>query len=98
AMSESMPSLKVTIRLKAPSLVHRDDIYTMPSTPLTCSSMGAATVSRTVAALAPGYTVVTKTAGGVTFGYCVIGKVNTATPPASTMTSEMTTAKIGRSI
>src|SRR5712671_6626515 len=53
-------------------------MYTMPSTPLTCSSMGAATVSRTVVALAPGYTVVTNTAGGVTFGYCVIGKVNTA--------------------
>ena len=29
-------------------------MYIMPSTPLTCSSIGAATVSRTVCALAPG--------------------------------------------
>ena len=48
AMSESVSSLKVTVSLYAPSLVHCDDMYTMPSTPLTCSSIGAATVSRTV--------------------------------------------------
>src|SRR6516225_8675773 len=54
AMSELTPCLKVTVRLYAPSFVHRDDMYTMPSTPLTCSSIGAATVSRTVRELAPG--------------------------------------------
>src|SRR5262249_4684315 len=70
----------------------------MPSTPETCSSMGAATVSRTVWALAPGYRAVTSTVGGVTSGYCATGRVNTATPPASTKMTEMTVAKIGRSI
>src|SRR5215468_8336244 len=72
-------------------------MYIIPSTPLTCSSIGAATVSRTVCAFAPGYTAVTCTVGGVTSGYCATGSVNTATPPASTKTTEMTVAKIGRS-
>ncbi len=54
AISESVPSLNVMVNVYVPSLVQRDDIYIMPSTPLTCSSIGAATVSRTVAAFAPG--------------------------------------------
>ena len=37
-----------------PSLVHCEDMYIMPSTPLTCCSIGAATVSATTWALAPG--------------------------------------------
>src|SRR5579871_2893209 len=73
-------------------------MYIMPSTPLTCSSMGAATVSRTVSALAPGYTAVTTTVGGVTSGYWAIGRLNTATAPARVMTMDSTDAKIGRSM
>ena len=46
--------LKVTVRLYEPSLVHCDDMYSMSSTPLTCCSIGAATVSATTWALAPG--------------------------------------------
>src|SRR3982751_5753284 len=70
----------------------------MPSTPLIISSIGAATVSRTVRALGPGESAVTCTVGGVTSGYGATGSVKTATPPASAMTMEMTVAKIGRSM
>ena len=42
------------VRLYEPSLVHCDDMYIMFSTPLTCCSIGAATVSATTWALAPG--------------------------------------------
>src|SRR5580765_8385509 len=70
----------------------------MPSTPLTWASIGAATVSCTVLELAPGYSAVTLTVGGVTSGYCATGNVHTATPPANVMTTEMTVAKIGRSM
>ena len=54
AMFRSIPSLKVTVSVYLPSLVHCDDMYIMPSTPLTCCSMGAATVLATVWASAPG--------------------------------------------
>ena len=40
----------------------------------------------------------TKTVGGVTSGYWATGSVNTATPPASMITMEITVAKIGRSM
>src|SRR3954469_19704092 len=70
----------------------------MPSTPLTCSSIGAATVSRTVRALAPGYEAVTTTVGGVTSGYWATGSVTRATAPARVMTMDRTDAKIGRSM
>src|SRR5215467_2903199 len=70
----------------------------MPSTPETCSSIGAATVSRNVIALAPGKNAVTFTVGGVTSGYWATGSVQTATPPASVITTEITVAKIGRSM
>ena len=42
------------VNLALPSLPHCEDMYIMPSTPLTCCSMGAATVSETTLALAPG--------------------------------------------
>ena len=54
AMFRFTPCLNVTVRLYEPSLVHCDDMYSMFSTPLTCCSMGAATVSATTWALAPG--------------------------------------------
>ena len=54
AMFRSTPGLKVTVSVYVPSLVHCDDMYIMFSTPLTCCSIGAATVSATTWALAPG--------------------------------------------
>ena len=43
----------MTVRLYEPSLPHCDDMpQLMPSTPLTCCSIGAATVSATTTALA----------------------------------------------
>ena len=47
----------------------------MSSTPLISCSMGAATVSDTVCADAPGYCVVTTTVGGTTCGYSETGSV-----------------------
>ena len=70
----------------------------MFSTPLTCCSIGAATVSATTWALAPGYEQDTCTVGGVMSGYWAIGSEGIATPPASTMTIDSTAAKIGRSM
>ncbi len=49
-----MPCWNVTVRLYEPSLAQFDDMYIIPSTPLTCCSIGAATVSATTWALAPG--------------------------------------------
>src|SRR5437762_562639 len=74
AMLTSVPILKVTVRVYEPSLVDCDDMYIMFSTPLTCCSMGAATVSATTSALAPGYWQVTDTVGGVISGYWAMGK------------------------
>src|SRR5262245_19416924 len=54
AMFRSAPGWKVTVRVYLPSLVHWLDMYIMRSTPLTCCSIGAATVSATTLALAPG--------------------------------------------
>src|SRR5437764_15402468 len=71
-------------------------MYIIPSTPFTCCSIGAATVSATTWALAPGYEAETSTVGGVISGYCAMGKVQPAMLPASTMTIDSTEAKIGR--
>src|SRR4051794_27948823 len=70
----------------------------MSSTPLTCCSIGVATVCETSWALAPGYMQVTETGGGAIGGYRAIGSENSAMPPASVMTIERTDAKIGRSM
>src|SRR6266436_1744531 len=70
----------------------------MPSTPLTCCSIGAATVSATTWALAPGYWIVTATAGGVIGGYCAMGRANSAISPVRVMKMDSTAAKIGRSM
>src|SRR5438132_14276905 len=69
----------------------------MFSTPFTSCSMGAATVSATTFALAPGYVAEMFTVGGTTSGYCAIGSVCRATRPMITMTIDRTVAKIGRS-
>src|SRR5437588_11748838 len=98
AVSTSTPSLKVTTRLYEPSLLLCDDMYIMFSTPLICCSMGAATVSATTWALAPGYDADTSTVGGAISGYWATGNVNSAMLPPRVMTMDSTEAKIGRSM
>src|SRR3954470_9159665 len=70
----------------------------MPSTPLTCCSIGAATAEATSIALAPGKAHRTVIVGGEIIGNCVRGKLKTQIAPASVMTMDSTEAKIGRSI
>src|SRR5947207_614938 len=70
----------------------------MFSTPLICSSIGATTVEATTSALAPGYWPVTLMIGGAISGYCAIGRRAKATAPRMTNTTEITQAKIGRSM
>ena len=70
----------------------------MPSTPLTCCSIGATTVSATVSELAPGYCPVTLMIGGAISGYCATGSRKKVTPPRMRITIAITEAKIGRSI
>src|SRR5204862_3754669 len=69
----------------------------MFSTPFTSCSIGAATVSATTFALAPGYVAEMFTVGGTPCGYCAIGSFWRATRPMITMTIDRTVAKIGRS-
>src|SRR6266849_10954731 len=65
AVSRLTPSLNVTVQLYEPSLLDCEDMYIMFSTPWICCSMGAATVSATTLALAPGYWQATWIVGGV---------------------------------
>src|ERR1051325_11178520 len=58
--------------------------------------MGAATVSATTCADAPGYTVVTRMIGGAISGYCATGSVGNDTAPAIMISIAMTQATIGR--
>src|SRR6516164_9459669 len=70
----------------------------MFSTPLTCCSIGCATSSDKVFGSAPGYCAVTTIVGGVISGNCATGKSAKAMQPRRTVTTEITIAKIGRSI
>src|SRR5258705_8354521 len=70
----------------------------MPSTPLICSSIGAATVSAITFGLAPGYCARTTTDGGTTSGYSEIGIWRSAKRPATKISTDSTPAKIGRSM
>src|SRR3954454_5402857 len=70
----------------------------MFSTPLIPCSSGATTVSATTSALAPGYWPLTRTNGGAISGYCAKGSRVSVTAPTITMTTDKTTAKIGRSM
>src|SRR5258706_1229609 len=70
----------------------------MCGTPLIAFSIGDATVCSTTSAEAPGYTALTVTTGGAISGYCAIGRWRIAERPASTRNTEITAAKIGRSI
>jgi hypothetical protein len=71
-------------------------MYSIPSTPFTCCSIGCATDCSTVCALAPGYAAETTTVGSVICGYCAIGSCNPAIVPTSTISSAVTIAKTGR--
>src|SRR5678815_2467505 len=70
----------------------------MPSTPLMLSSIGVATVSAITFGLAPGYCARTTTEGGATSGYSEIGITRSASRPATKISTDMTPAKIGRSM
>src|SRR3982074_2138476 len=70
----------------------------MPSTPLICSSSGAATVSAITFGLAPGYWARTTTDGGTTSGYSEIGSLKIDSRPATKTMIDRTAAKIGLSI
>src|ERR1700749_815389 len=70
----------------------------MFSVPFICSSSGVATVSATVSGLAPGNCAVTTTDGGTTSGYSEIGNCVIAIRPDRKMMTEITPAKIGRSM
>src|SRR5471030_2342806 len=93
-----VPILKVTVRIRLPSDVDCDDMYSMLSTPLICCSSGVATVSAMTLGLAPGNCALTTTDGGTTSGYSEIGNWNIAISPTRKMKTEITPAKIGRSI
>ena len=54
ARSTSVPTRKVTVSVSTPSEVDCDDMYSMFSTPLICSSNGVATASESTRGLAPG--------------------------------------------
>ena len=71
-------------------------MYNMPSTPLTCCSIGVATICAIVVALAPGYCASTTTVGGVIVGYCSTGRDFSETSPATTISIDRTVANIGR--
>ena len=73
-------------------------MYNMFSTPTTCCSIGAATVSAITLAFAPGYLAVTWIVGGEISGYSAIGSSAAAMTPSRTMTSEITHARTGRSM
>ncbi len=70
----------------------------MFSVPLICSSSGEATVSAITLGLAPGNCAFTTTVGGTTSGYSEIGSWKSETRPARKMITEITPAKIGRSM
>src|SRR5258708_12872253 len=70
----------------------------MFSTPLIWSSIGDTAVGGTTSALAPGYCPVTLMIGGAISGYWAIGRRKNDTAPTITNTTDITAAKIGRSM
>src|SRR6266542_798366 len=73
-------------------------MYSILSTPLISCSRGDATVAATVSALAPGYAAATEMLGGATSGYWDTGRPTYATAPTSMIRTEITPARIGRSM
>src|SRR6266853_1873907 len=98
ALLTSVPTSKVQVIVSVPFEEEVDWKYSRPSTPESCSSIGAATVRESVSALAPGSAAVIVTVGGAISGYCATGNTWKATSPASVMMIAMTDAKIGRSM
>ena len=70
----------------------------MFSTPLICSSSGVATVSAITSGLAPGNCARTMTDGGTISGYSETGSWNMEIRPTRKIATEITPAKIGRSM
>src|SRR5258708_36594916 len=68
------------------------------STPLISCSSGVTTVSAIVFGDAPGYCPRMITVGGTISGYWLIGSCGIDTRPTTTITIEITEAKIGRSM
>src|SRR5882724_8051293 len=95
-MSRSEPTSNDTSSLRVPAFALVDLRYIDRSTPLTCCSIGVATVCSTSRALAPTYVVVTWISGGVISGYCEIGSRESETAPTITVTMERTIATMGR--
>src|SRR6202000_1400141 len=83
--------------VSVPSDAACEDMYSMPSAPLICSSRGVATVAAMVLGSAPGNIAFTTTEGGTTSGYSEIGSACIAISPARNIMTEITPAKIGRS-
>src|SRR5262245_43676843 len=98
AMSRLVPRSKVTAMVKRPSAVEFDDMYSMFSTPLIWSSMGATTVEATTSELAPGYCPCTLMIGGAISGNWATGRRVNDTAPRMTKMIDSTEAKIGRSM
>src|ERR1700751_3367893 len=97
-MFGSVPNLNVTVNCIVSSADDVDDMYSIFSTPLTCCSIGSATVSARVFGSAPGNCACTTTVGGAMVGNCATGKMKYAIPPSTTVKTEITIAKIGRSM
>ena len=98
ARSRSVPTSNVTVSCIVPSLIACDVIYSMLSTPFTSCSIGVATVSAIVCALAPGYVAVTTTVGGAISGWRSIGRFSAAMIPTTMIVIETTAASTGRSV
>src|SRR5437773_12228291 len=62
------------------------------------SSSGVATVCASTVGFAPGYIARTVIVGGVTSGYSLTASVRTASNPPARMTSDITIAKIRRTM
>src|SRR6202012_3729071 len=95
AISISVPILNVTFICIRPLLVLLLCMYSMPGVPLTCCSMGVATVCSTVWASAPVNWAFTCTSGGVISGYWSMGRMTIQIVPVSTSTMDITIAVTG---
>src|SRR5260370_41895834 len=89
-----VPSLKVILILRLPSLVACDSIYSISSTPFICSSRGDATLAAITFGFAPGYDALTTTEGGTISGCSEVGSLNIEITPPSKIRTDSTAAKI----
>jgi hypothetical protein len=96
AVSTFVPTSNVAVIDNVPFDADDELKYSMPSTPESCSSIGAATVCARVSALAPGYVALIWIVGGTISGYWAIGRRMNAAMPASTMMIALTPANTGR--